>query len=124
VCGSHLGIEASDPAGDAPCPHCGHLLWFACADLGDVQVIRPTGSRLDPESLDELIDSEAMLRGRRIVIDMSEVENLASSVLVKLISLKKRLGMGGGQLSLQHVHPDLIEVFRVTRLDRVFDLEP
>ena len=22
-------IEASHPPGDAPCPHCGHLLWFA-----------------------------------------------------------------------------------------------
>ena len=27
---------------------------------GDVQVIRPTGSRLEPESLDRLIDSVAI----------------------------------------------------------------
>jgi hypothetical protein len=28
VCGNDLLIEPSRPAGDAPCPHCGHLLWF------------------------------------------------------------------------------------------------
>ena len=28
LCGSDLRIEPSDPPGDAPCPNCGHLLWF------------------------------------------------------------------------------------------------
>jgi len=28
VCGKDLKIEPSHPPGDAPCPHCGHLLWF------------------------------------------------------------------------------------------------
>jgi anti-sigma B factor antagonist len=59
-----------------------------------------------------------------MVIDLSEVERLASSVLAKLISLKNQLGVGGGRLGLKHVHPDLMEVFRITRLDRVFDVEP
>jgi len=124
VCGSHVSIEPSDPAGEAPCPRCGHLLWFALEDLGHIQVIRPTGSRLDPELLDRLIDSLEMRSGMRLVIDFSGVQYLASSVLGKLINLKKQLGVGGGRLRLQHVHPDLVEVFRITRLDRVFDLEP
>jgi len=28
VCGKPVVIEPSQPAGDAPCPHCGCLLWF------------------------------------------------------------------------------------------------
>jgi Zn-dependent protease len=28
VCGKDLRLEPSYPSGDAPCPHCGHLLWF------------------------------------------------------------------------------------------------
>ena len=28
VCGKGLQIEPSRPPGDAPCPHCGSLLWF------------------------------------------------------------------------------------------------
>jgi len=27
LCGADANIEFSDPAGDAPCPSCGHLLW-------------------------------------------------------------------------------------------------
>lgn len=29
LCGSEFKIEPSRPAGDAPCPNCGHLLWLA-----------------------------------------------------------------------------------------------
>jgi anti-sigma B factor antagonist len=74
--------------------------------------------------LDGLIDSLVVRPGLRLAIDLGEVQYLASPVLVALINLKKRLGAGGGRLGLQHVHPDLLEVFRITRLDRVFDLEP
>mgnify|MGYP000928657959 FL=1 len=28
VCGHAVRIDPSRPPGDAPCPHCGHLLWF------------------------------------------------------------------------------------------------
>jgi hypothetical protein len=28
VCGSAVRVDPSRPPGDAPCPHCGHLLWF------------------------------------------------------------------------------------------------
>lgn len=28
VCGAEVRIEPSRPSGDAPCPSCGHLLWF------------------------------------------------------------------------------------------------
>lgn len=29
LCGARTNIEYSEPAGDAPCPNCGHLLWAA-----------------------------------------------------------------------------------------------
>jgi len=35
VCKQVLRIEPSAPTGDAPCPNCGSLLWFAQAILGD-----------------------------------------------------------------------------------------
>jgi acyl carrier protein len=31
VCGKPVSLEPSAPLGDAPCPHCGHLLWFVTA---------------------------------------------------------------------------------------------
>lgn len=34
VCGKYAEIEPSFPAGDAPCPHCGSLLWFVSTNAG------------------------------------------------------------------------------------------
>ncbi len=37
ICRKRFNIEPSPGSLDAPCPHCGHLLWFAC----DSTVIAP-----------------------------------------------------------------------------------
>ena len=34
VCGKTVRLEPSGPIGDAPCPHCGHLLIFVAFDAG------------------------------------------------------------------------------------------
>ena len=54
ICGTSLQLEPSQPAGDAPCPACGHLLWFLTPDLspselrrgGDTQALRDSLARL------------------------------------------------------------------------------
>jgi anti-sigma B factor antagonist len=124
VCGSELKIEPSNPPGDAPCPRCGHLLWFTWEDLGGVDVIKPTGDLLTRESLDLFLDSVAMRPGIQLVLDLIDVHYFSSAALGRLIGLKKRVGSVGGRFTIRHVHPDLMEVFRVTRLDHVFEMEP
>jgi anti-anti-sigma factor len=124
VCGFDLKIEPCVPPGDAPCPRCGHLLWFVWEVLGDVQVIRPTGSCFDLESWDSLIDSVATRNCLRLVIDFSEVQYMSSAILGKLINLKKKLSAARGRLRIEHVHPDLLEIFRITRLDQALGIEP
>jgi hypothetical protein len=37
ICRTACNVEPSNPAGDAPCPLCGHLLWFARDDGQDVR---------------------------------------------------------------------------------------
>jgi len=117
-------IEPSDPTGDAPCPQCGHLLWFTRGDNGDGEVIRLTDNLIQPESLDVLIDLVVKHPGMPLVLDFSEVQMLPDVLLGKLIRLKKQANAVRRQVVLRHVHPDYLEVFRVTRLDRVFDMEP
>jgi len=36
LCGANANIEFSDPAKDAPCPKCGHLLWASAQLLQSV----------------------------------------------------------------------------------------
>jgi anti-anti-sigma factor len=123
VCGSHLKIEPSDPAGDAPCHRCGHLLWFTWEDRGDVEVFRPTVSLLSRESLDSFLDSVAIRPGVQLLLDLSNVRCLSSSVLAQLIILKRRVKTVGGRVTIQNVDPDVLEVLRVTRLDHVLEME-
>jgi anti-sigma B factor antagonist len=99
-------------------------LWFTSENLGDVQVIKPAGKLLDPEPLDRLIESLPMRQGMQIVLDFSDVQYLSSPVLGRLLDLKKQIAAVGGRMALRSIHPDLREVFRLCRLDHVFDIEP
>ncbi len=124
VCGTDLKLEPSEPAGDAPCPRCGHLLWFAWEDLGDVQVIKPTGKVCHAESLKRLFESLEMRRGMQLVLDLGDVQFLSSDALGKLIGFKKKVASCRGRLRIRRLHPDMQEVFRICRLDQVFEIEP
>lgn len=86
-------------------------------------MIKLAGSPFDAESWESLIESIDVSSGRRLVIDFSDVQNFSSAILGKLINLKKKLGRKR-RLVLQHVHPDFLEVFRITRLDQVIEMEP
>ena len=122
VCGSAIKIEPSDPAGEAPCPVCGHRLWFTWEDAGDAVVIKPTCSILQSEDLDTLIDKASEKQGVRLVFDLSNVQYCSSAALGKLIRLKKKIAGVGGKMTIANLHPDLLEVLRITRLDQVFDI--
>jgi acyl carrier protein len=37
LCGAETNLLFSDPAGDASCPNCGHLLWFSADLLSTLQ---------------------------------------------------------------------------------------
>ena len=124
VCGSHFKIEPSDPAGDAPCHRCGHLLWFTWEDRGDVEVFRPTVSLLSRESLDSFLDSVAIRPGVQLVLDLERRAVLLQFSAVPIDQSQEKGQTVGGRVSIQHVYPDLLEVFRVTHLDHVFEMEP
>ena len=49
---------------------------------------------------------------------------ILSAALGKLINLKKKVSAVKGKLKLCCIHPDLLEVFRITRLDQVFEIYP
>lgn len=63
------------------------------------------------------------LAGRVLRLDFGKVEYLQSSVLGKLVTLKKRLGEGG-RLVLCNVSPVVFKVFTITKLEKFFVMEP
>lgn len=56
------------------------------------------------------------------VIDMAGVEFMDSSGLAALVRLFKRVRIGEGDVRLCEVRPEILKIFELTRLNRVFDI--
>lgn len=80
----------------------------------------------DDESIQEVGDqlySLVEIEGHRnLLLNFGKVQFLSSAALGKLINLKKKVGAVKGKLKLCCIHKDLFEVFRITRLDQVFEI--
>ena len=59
---------------------------------------------------------------KQLLLNFGNVQYLSSAALGKLINLKRKAGAVKGKLKLCCIHPDLLEVFRITRLDQVFEI--
>ena len=56
-----------------------------------------------------------------LILDFANVSFLTSNTLAMLLSLRKKWVALGGQLFLKSLNPEVFDVFRITRLDNVFD---
>ena len=57
-----------------------------------------------------------------LVVDFSNVKFLTSSVLGLLIRISKKVYEQEGKLRLCAIDPKIMEVFRITRLDKIFEI--
>lgn len=57
-----------------------------------------------------------------LVLDFCNVRFLSSAVLGVLIRVSKRVYEGSGQLMLCNINPKIYEIFKITRLDNIFDI--
>jgi anti-sigma B factor antagonist len=101
--------------------------WYVQRNEGDIAIISFSQDHiLDAvliekmgASLKALVDSEPRTK---FVLDFDSVDYLSSSALGMLISLQKKVAMKGGQLKLCGIKDSIMEVFRITKLDEVFDI--
>ena len=99
------------------------------SEVGDVTIVhfrdrRITEDRRIGQTARELLDLVEVENRRKLIVSFASVDCLSSAGLGKLITLDKRLAARGGALKLAALSPDLRTVFFVTRLDRLFDIEP
>ncbi len=80
------------------------------------------------EEIDQIADEmTAMIAAgpvKKLVLDLTGVEYLASAAFGMLVKVKKRIGALGGTMRLANCSADLLEVFKLTRLDLVFPIDP
>jgi len=72
------------------------------------------------ESIMSLIESDS---GKiRLILDFGNVRFLSSAVLGMLIRTSKRVHERDGQLKLCRINPKIYEIFKITRLTKIFDI--
>jgi anti-sigma B factor antagonist len=96
-----------------------------CDDFGEVTAVRFT----QPVVLDDAVVQSAgddlfrlvdELGRRKILFDFGNLEFVTSAILGKFITLYRKLKMTGGRLVLCRLNRDLLDIFRVVKLDRIF----
>lgn len=93
---------------------------------GDVLIVKPMESALDAyaaTSFREQMSDFIQQGNRQIVLDMTEVNFLDSTGLGAIVSSLKRLE-GNGTMVICHAGEMVMDVFRLTRMDRVFPIVP
>lgn len=95
---------------------------------GRVAVAFPPDTALTEGNADELHrELSALVAGRahpHLVLDLGNVGILTSVILSKLLSLHKQVRAAGGLLAVHNPSADILQVFKVTRLDTVFGIHP
>ncbi len=85
----------------------------------DTKIVTEENIQEVGEQLYSLVENEGHTQ---LLLNFGNVQYLSSAALGKLINLKKKVGAAKGQLKLCCIHPDLKEVFKITRLDQVFEI--
>ena len=89
------------------------LLLEKILEQGDIQAMQ--------DSIMPLIEENPAIK---LVIDFSNVEFLSSSVLGLLIKISKKVYEKAGELRLCSISAKIDEIFKITRLDKVFQISP
>jgi anti-sigma B factor antagonist len=95
----------------------------------DVAVVEFTESKiLDEMNITEIGTAlRAMVEAKdrpKILLDFSNVDHLSSAALGMLIDVNNRLRQANGQLRLANIRPQIMEVFVITKLNRLFRISP
>jgi anti-sigma B factor antagonist len=138
MCGKEVIVDPSIPPGDAPCPHCGQLLWFPVdtpsglprqhLDVrrrGDVVVVNFTCSQIpDSSIIAELREELRSLvdESKKILLDFANVDYLSSEFLGTLITFDKHAKAESCRVRFCNLRADIFEVFQITKLDRLFTI--
>ncbi len=59
----------------------------------------------------------------KVILDFAPVQFMSSSMLGKLVMIHKKCKEFKVKLKLSGISPDIREVFKISRLDKLFDIE-
>jgi anti-anti-sigma factor len=89
-------------------------------DLSALKVLDESAVQKIREPLISLAHEEC---AAHITLDLQGIEYITSSMLETLIQIRRTVKDGGGSLTLLHLQPQVLEVFQVTKLHELFDIQ-
>lgn len=89
------------------------------ARFTDKKILDESNIQIIGNQLFSLVDED---HRQKIVLDFTNVEYLSSAALGKLITMDKKVKASGGKLRLCSIRSDIKEVFKITRLDKLFQI--
>ena len=89
------------------------------AILADEKILEDNDIKDIQQSVMALIEQNEKIA---LVIDFSNVKFLTSSALGLLIRISKKVYESDGMLRLASIDHKILEIFRITRLDKVFEI--
>jgi anti-sigma B factor antagonist len=97
--------------------------------LGDVTCIYFIDSAiLDESNIHQLGEELFRLASEKpeikMLLNFEKVDYLSSAVLGKLVALHKKMVKAKGGLKFCCIRDSILEVFKVTKLDKIFDIHP
>ncbi|MDA9858184.1 STAS domain-containing protein [Rubripirellula sp.] len=95
---------------------------------GEILVVGFTDSKiLDSQRIDqvgkELQESIALAAHKKLLINFSGVSFMSSAMITKLVMLNKTCKAQGIALKFSDVSPNVLEVFKITKLNKLFDIQ-
>ena len=97
-------------------------------DVGDIAVVNFVDKKiLDEQNIqmigDDLFRLVDELGRRKILLNFQNVEFMSSAALGKLITLHRKLQAVQGKLVLCKIVKDILDVFKITKLDRILTIK-
>jgi len=94
-----------------------------------IRIIEFTNSKILDEAniaeigntLNALIDE---MSSPKLLLDFNTVDHLSSAALGMLINANNRIKQKNGKFRLANIKPQILEVFRITKLDKLFRIFP
>jgi anti-sigma B factor antagonist len=102
---SHIRVKRSDGV--------------AVVEFADRKILEELSIQEIGEEIDRLVNAEP---GIKLLLNFKNVDHLSSAALGMLINLQKKVDAQRGSLKLSDINRQILEVFKITRLDRVFKI--
>ena len=98
-------------------------------EVDDVLAVKFVSGKLLDETIIQQVGSELITiasdanEGQKILLSFDGVDFMSSAMLGRLVQFLKKCKQQGAQLKVCSISPDIFEIFKLTKLNKLFDVQ-